>query len=138
VTTTTRTTDVAVVDPAFSDAERYALAAPLAGYRGLTREAYALDLRQFIAWCQEHHLRLFGVRRATGRQRFMFGALALTTSPTPPVWTATTSVRCSSRRDWRRRASTRLSRCWLSTGCESPKRSVPTSRRSASNVAIAP
>jgi hypothetical protein len=30
----------------------------------LTREAYALDLRQFIAWCQEHHLRLFAVRRA--------------------------------------------------------------------------
>jgi len=48
VTTTTPTTDLAVVDPAFSDAERYALAAFLAGYRGLTREAYALDLRQFI------------------------------------------------------------------------------------------
>jgi hypothetical protein len=46
VTTTTTTTDVAVVDPEFSDAERYALAAFLAGYRGLTREAYALDLRQ--------------------------------------------------------------------------------------------
>jgi hypothetical protein len=64
VTTTTPTTDVAVVDPAFSDAERYALAAFLAGYRGLTREAYALVLRQFIAWCQEHRLRLFAVRRA--------------------------------------------------------------------------
>jgi site-specific recombinase XerD len=49
---------------AFSDAERYALAAFLAGYRGLTREAYALDLRQFVAWCTEHHLRLFGARRA--------------------------------------------------------------------------
>ena len=48
MTTTTPTTDLAVVDPAFSDAERYALAAFLAGYRGLTREAYALDLRQFI------------------------------------------------------------------------------------------
>ena len=48
MTTTTPTTDVAVVDPAFADAERYALAAFLAGYRGLTREAYALDLRQFI------------------------------------------------------------------------------------------
>lgn len=64
MTTTTPTTAVAVVDPAFSDAERYALAAFLAGYRGLTREAYALDLRQFIAWCQERRLRLFGVRRA--------------------------------------------------------------------------
>jgi integrase/recombinase XerD len=64
VTTATPTTDVAVVDPAFSDAERFALAGFLAGYRGLTREAYALDLRQFIAWCEERRLRLFGVRRA--------------------------------------------------------------------------
>jgi hypothetical protein len=31
--TDTRTTDVAVVDPMLSDAERYALAAFLAGYR---------------------------------------------------------------------------------------------------------
>jgi hypothetical protein len=46
VSNTTITTDVAVIDLAFSDAERYALAAFLAGYRGLTREAYALDLRR--------------------------------------------------------------------------------------------
>jgi hypothetical protein len=39
--TTTFTTDVAVVYPQFSDGERYALAAFLAGYRGLTRDAYA-------------------------------------------------------------------------------------------------
>jgi integrase/recombinase XerD len=64
VTTTSPMTDFAVVDPQFSDAERYALAAFLAGYRGLTRDAYALDLRQFIAWCEEHSLRLFAVRRA--------------------------------------------------------------------------
>ncbi len=62
--TTTPTTDVAVVDPVFSDVEQYALAAFLAGYRGLTRDAYALDLRQFIAWCQEHKVRLFAARRA--------------------------------------------------------------------------
>jgi site-specific recombinase XerD len=61
---TTRSTDVAVIDPAFSDAERYALAAFLAGYRGLTRDAYALDLRQFVVWCAEHKLRLFTARRA--------------------------------------------------------------------------
>lgn len=58
------TTEIAVVDPAFSDGERYALGAFLAGYRGLTREAYALDLRQFLAWCDVHDLRLFAVRRA--------------------------------------------------------------------------
>jgi site-specific recombinase XerD len=56
--------DVAVVESAFCDAERYALAAFLAGYRGLTREAYALDLRQFVAWCAEHRVRLLGARRA--------------------------------------------------------------------------
>jgi len=33
----------------FGDAERFALAGFLAGYRGLTRDAYALDLRQFVA-----------------------------------------------------------------------------------------
>jgi hypothetical protein len=62
--TDTPTTEVAVVEPVFSDAERYALAAFLAGYRGLTRDAYSLDLRQFIAWCEGHNLRLFAVRRA--------------------------------------------------------------------------
>ena len=61
---TTPTTEVAVVDPVFSDVEQYALAAFLPGYRGRTRDAYALDLRQFIAWCQEHKVRLFAARRA--------------------------------------------------------------------------
>ena len=36
----------------------------LAGYRGLTREAYALDLRQFTTWCRARSLPLFAVRRA--------------------------------------------------------------------------
>ena len=31
------------IQPAFTDSERLALAGFLAGYRGLTREAYALD-----------------------------------------------------------------------------------------------
>ena len=35
----------------------------LAGYRGFTRDAYALDLRQFTAWCWQHDYRLFEVRR---------------------------------------------------------------------------
>ena len=60
----TPTTEVAVLDPQFSDAERYALGAFLAGYRGQTRDTYALDLRQFVAWCDQHDLRLFAVRRA--------------------------------------------------------------------------
>jgi Phage integrase, N-terminal SAM-like domain len=52
------------IPPAFSDSERLALAGFLAGYRGLTREAYALDLRQFTSWCRIRSLALFSVRRA--------------------------------------------------------------------------
>src|ERR1700693_1779120 len=54
----------ATIQPAFTDAERLALAGYLAGYRGLTREAYALDLRQFTSWCRTRSLPLFAVRRA--------------------------------------------------------------------------
>ena len=49
---------------AVSDAGRLALAGFLAGYRGLTREAYALGLRQFTSWCRTRSLSLFAVRRA--------------------------------------------------------------------------
>jgi site-specific recombinase XerD len=52
------------IQPAFTDSERFALAGFLAGYRGLTREAYALDLRQFTSWCRTRSLALFAVRRA--------------------------------------------------------------------------
>jgi hypothetical protein len=49
MTTTTQSTALVTIQPAFTDAERLALAGFLAGYRGLTRDAYALDLRQFTA-----------------------------------------------------------------------------------------
>ena len=62
--TATSTTALVPLRPAFSDAERLALAGFLAGYRGLTREAYALDLRQFTSWCRARSLSLFAVRRA--------------------------------------------------------------------------
>jgi integrase/recombinase XerD len=52
------------VMPVFTNTERLALAGFLAGYSGLTRGAYALDLRQFASWCHQHHLCLFGARRA--------------------------------------------------------------------------
>ena len=48
----------------FTEPERLALAGFLAGYTGLTREAYALDLRQYASWCQQRHIRLFQARRA--------------------------------------------------------------------------
>ncbi len=62
--TTFTSTAVATVEPLFTEPERPALAGFLAGYTGLTREAYALDLRQYAAWCQQHHLHLFHARRA--------------------------------------------------------------------------
>jgi site-specific recombinase XerD len=64
MTTAAPSTALATIQPAFTDAERLALAGYLAGYRGLTREAYALDLRQFTSWCRAHSLSLFSVRRA--------------------------------------------------------------------------
>ena len=64
MTAATTTAVLVPIQPAFSDAERLALAGFLAGYRGLTREAYALDLRQFTTWCRAHSLHLFAVRRA--------------------------------------------------------------------------
>ena len=57
-------TALAAIQPAFTNAERLALAGFLAGYRGLTRDAYALDLRQFTSWCKARSLGLFTVRRA--------------------------------------------------------------------------
>ena len=57
---TTSSTSLVPVQPVFTDAERLALAGFLAGYRGLTREAYTLDLRQFSeigrASCRERVL----------------------------------------------------------------------------------
>jgi len=49
MTTAAPSTALATIQPAFTDPERLALAGYLAGYRGLTRKAYALDLRQFTS-----------------------------------------------------------------------------------------
>jgi hypothetical protein len=51
-------------DPARPTPNGSPLAGFLAGYRGLTREAYALDLRRFTTWCRARSLPLFAVRRA--------------------------------------------------------------------------
>ena len=58
-TTSSLSTAIAVAEPVFTHQEQLALAGFLAGYTGLTRQAYALDLRQYAAWCQQRHLRLF-------------------------------------------------------------------------------
>jgi hypothetical protein len=62
--TTSTSTAVAAVELVLTEPERLALAGFLAGYTGLTREAYALDLRQYASWCQQNHLPLFQARRA--------------------------------------------------------------------------
>jgi hypothetical protein len=43
---TSHSSSLVPVQPVFTGADRRALAGFLAGYRGLTREAYILDLRQ--------------------------------------------------------------------------------------------
>lgn len=48
----------------FTSEEELALAGFLAGYSGLTREAYELDLRQYVQWCTERAVTLFCARRA--------------------------------------------------------------------------
>jgi integrase/recombinase XerD len=63
-TTTSPSAAIAVPQPVFTHQEQLALAGFLAGYTGLTRQAYALDLRQYAAWCQQRQLRLFEARRA--------------------------------------------------------------------------
>ena len=50
-------------EPLLTEVERATLVAFLAGYRGGTREAYTLDLRQFTAWCVQHQRHLFDARR---------------------------------------------------------------------------
>lgn len=57
----------AVPDLVFTDPERLALASFLAGYRGLTRDAYALDPRPFFAWYDPP--RVEAVHRPPGRHR---------------------------------------------------------------------
>ena len=64
MTATAPSTALVMIQPAFTDAERLALAGFLAGHRGLTWEAYALDLRQFTTWCRARSMGLFAVRRA--------------------------------------------------------------------------
>jgi integrase/recombinase XerD len=63
MTTSAQSVDLVPATPVFTNTERLALAGFLAGYSGLTRQAYELDLRQFASWCGQHHLQLFQARR---------------------------------------------------------------------------
>jgi site-specific recombinase XerD len=52
-----------VHDEVFTDPEAIALAGFLAGYSGLARTAYALDLRIYAEWIAGHGVRLFDAKR---------------------------------------------------------------------------
>jgi integrase/recombinase XerD len=62
--TTIPSTAIVVYDPDLAGPRHVALAGFFGGYRGLTRDAYALDLRQFVAFCERRRLGLFTVRRS--------------------------------------------------------------------------
>jgi hypothetical protein len=62
MTTTIPSTAVVPSRPVLSGQERLALAGFRAGYTGLTREARALDLRQFTTWCADSCLASWFVR----------------------------------------------------------------------------
>ena len=66
MTTAVPSTALATIQPVFTDPERLALAGYLAGYCGLTREAYALDLRQFTTRCRARSVAPFAVRQQGG------------------------------------------------------------------------
>jgi integrase/recombinase XerD len=57
-------TTVGVREEVFTTEEEQALVGFLAGYGGLTFEAYQLDLRQWVQWCAERQVALFSARRA--------------------------------------------------------------------------
>ena len=60
MTTTHTALMPAVVAPDFdSFAVRQAIAGFLAGYGDTTRDAYTLDLRQWLGWCTSHDRRSF-------------------------------------------------------------------------------
>jgi integrase/recombinase XerD len=106
MTATTSPADLIPVAPVFTNTERLALAGFLAGYSGLTREAYELDLRQYASWCHQHRLRLFQARRADiecfardleirGRARgTVTSGVRRTRGPTPPTSPTSSALGC--------------------------------------------
>jgi hypothetical protein len=64
------TTAMARYQTVLSDVERMTLLGFLAGYRGFTRDAYALDLRQFTASCWQHGRQPDSPRKSSSEARF--------------------------------------------------------------------
>ena len=70
MSTAVRSSALTTIQPAFPGSEPPALPGFPAGYRDLTREAYALDLRQFTTWCRARslppHITSAGMRGTAG------------------------------------------------------------------------
>jgi len=87
---------IVVYDASRTDSEVVALAGYLAGYSGRTREAYALDLRQFRTWASGHDLALFEARGRISSS--MPGSWRRPVGPGPPSpggsppWSASTAT----------------------------------------------
>jgi len=64
MTTAAPSTALATIQPAVTGPGRLALAGYLAGYRGLTRDACPLGLRQVTTWCRARSVPWSAVRRA--------------------------------------------------------------------------
>jgi hypothetical protein len=113
MTTAAPSTSLATIQPAFTDPERLALAGYLAGYRGLTREAYALvgchnlemvsDLQRYSWTADRHAVRSYSLispprtlwRRIRAVARSVTGAVVM------------------SSQSGGRRFLARCGRCWL-------------------------
>jgi integrase/recombinase XerD len=142
-TTSSASTAIAVAEPVFTRQERLALAGFLAGYTGLTRDAYALDLRQYASWCQQRQLRLFQARRADiecfardlearGRARATITRRLCTIAgfyryaveeellehSRPPMSGVRGWIMSRTRSDW---TATNSVRCWLPPGSARPR-----------------
>jgi hypothetical protein len=109
----------AVPDLVFTDRERLALAGFLAGYRGLTRDAYVFNLRQFVAWCERQGLKLFSARRTDielyARWLEEAGRARATVASACVRWRGSTAM--PRRRAWYRfpRPSTSAARAWTTS-----------------------
>jgi hypothetical protein len=77
ITTTTPSAALIPAAPVFTNTERLALAGFLAGYSGLTRQAYELDLRQYVRACDEDSCRILSQLVRSGRSPVAGGRLVV-------------------------------------------------------------
>ena len=104
---------VPVAEPLFTDGERAALAGFLAGYSGLTRDAYTQDLRRYTSWCAQHGVHLFTAK-------------APMSNASAGTWTPTVAPGPRSRADCARWLGFTVTRSAWCPGCATPRRRART------------